>query len=86
MCVFDNNAHSWGRGSISHVQCGENNIAVSASYDKTLKIWDLDKPSCIHTLRNKSGHMKAITTFMWENSLVVSGGRDGMLCIWVKMF
>lgn len=71
------------KGSISQVQCGENNIALSSSYDKTVKIWDLDEPKCLNTLRNdKYGHTKAIQNFYWKNSLVVSGGRDALCCIW----
>eukprot|EP00761_Pharyngomonas_kirbyi_P012296 gb/GECH01012323.1/.p1 GENE.gb/GECH01012323.1/~~gb/GECH01012323.1/.p1 ORF type:complete len:363 (+),score=71.87 gb/GECH01012323.1/:1-1089(+) len=75
------------RASISKVKADENNVAVSASYDNTLKVWDLGKKSVIHTMkksnrRTSGGHSKPVLTFYWKNSLVFSGGRDAMLCVW----
>eukprot|EP01027_Heterolobosea_sp_BB2_P010956 GEZU01015996.1.p1 GENE.GEZU01015996.1~~GEZU01015996.1.p1 ORF type:complete len:335 (-),score=24.48 GEZU01015996.1:14-1018(-) len=72
-------------GSISQVQVDENNVAVSSSYDGTLKVWDLDQRSCIHTLQSKRGshgHSTAVNRFFWRNSLVISGGRDCSLALW----
>ncbi len=70
------------RGSISKVQCGPDNIALSASYDKTVKVWDLDSSQCISTLSDPRGHHKGIQNLLWRNSLVCSGGRDGIGCLW----
>jgi len=79
-CV-DLNGHT---GSISQVTCSPHiPIAVSSSYDKSLKVWSLENNSCMNTLINtKLGHDKAIRTFLWNNSLVCSGGRDGLVCMW----
>jgi WD40 repeat protein len=69
--------------SISLVKCAENrNIALSSSYDKTMKVWNLDNQQCLHTMTSKNGHKKAIRTFFWKNSLVCSGGSEGLVCIW----
>mmetsp|Transcript_12701 Transcript_12701/g.19082 ORF Transcript_12701/g.19082 Transcript_12701/m.19082 type:complete len:338 (-) Transcript_12701:28-1041(-) len=88
LCLWDRNSIKCKdllghRGSISKVACSQENLALSASYDKTLKVWDVDKGSLIHTLYNSNyGHTKAIRTFLWKNSLVVSGGREGLGCVW----
>lgn len=73
------------KGSISQVQVSQDgsNIGLSASYDTTLKVWDLDKQHCVHTLQHGKAHKKAVQTFFWENSLVVSGGKDAIMCTWV---
>lgn len=69
--------------SISQVKCAEKrNIAISASYDKTLKVWNLDKQECIHTMVSKNGHKNAIRNFFWKNSLLCSGDKDGRVGIW----
>ncbi|KAG2374164.1 hypothetical protein C9374_011001 [Naegleria lovaniensis] len=71
-------------GSISQVSCSPNlPVAISSSYDKSLKIWNLQNNTCMNTLINsKLGHDKAIKTFLWNNSLICSGGRDGLVCMW----
>ncbi|KAL9656999.1 hypothetical protein ABK040_007087 [Willaertia magna] len=56
---------------------------ISSSYDKSIKIWSLQNNNCMNTLQNtKLGHDKAIQTFLWNNSLICSGGRDGLICMW----
>lgn len=66
--------------SISLVKCDENNIAVSASYDASIKAWDLNRKACIQTLQDE--HMAPIFTFFWRNSLVASGDKSGKICFW----
>eukprot|EP00770_Monocercomonoides_exilis_P005777 MONOS_5749.1-p1 / transcript=MONOS_5749.1 / gene=MONOS_5749 / organism=Monocercomonoides_exilis_PA203 / gene_product=WD40 repeat containing protein / transcript_product=WD40 repeat containing protein / location=Mono_scaffold00172:16828-17888(-) / protein_length=277 / sequence_SO=supercontig / SO=protein_coding / is_pseudo=false len=53
--------------------------AISASYDKTLKIWDLNTCSCIRTL---TGHTGPVNDVIWRRSLCLSTGRDGLLIAW----
>lgn len=71
------------QASISKVQCAEHrNVAVSSSYDKTVKVWNLDTQQCLSTLTSKNGHKKAVRNFFWKNSLLCSAGSDGLVCIW----
>lgn len=69
--------------SVSRVRChNESNIGMSASYDTTLKVWDLDAARELHTLKSVNSHTRPVTEFFWKNALAVSGGRDGLLCAW----
>ena len=56
------------------------NIAVTAAYDSSLLIWNLDTLECLQGLFN--GHKDSVMEFEWVNSLVVSGGRDGSMAVW----
>jgi WD40 repeat protein len=67
-------------GSISKVKVDGNNVAITAAYDSSLLVWNLDTRECCQGLFN--GHKDAIMDFEWANSLVVSGSRDGSLAVW----
>eukprot|EP00735_Rhodelphis_limneticus_P001811 TRINITY_DN12503_c0_g1::TRINITY_DN12503_c0_g1_i1::g.15063::m.15063 TRINITY_DN12503_c0_g1::TRINITY_DN12503_c0_g1_i1::g.15063 ORF type:complete len:448 (+),score=89.94,sp/Q969H0/FBXW7_HUMAN/28.81/4e-22,sp/Q969H0/FBXW7_HUMAN/25.26/5e-18,WD40/PF00400.27/0.00038,WD40/PF00400.27/0.021,WD40/PF00400.27/8.1e-08,WD40/PF00400.27/5.4e-06,WD40/PF00400.27/5,WD40/PF00400.27/0.22,WD40/PF00400.27/0.51,PQQ_3/PF13570.1/2.4e+02,PQQ_3/PF13570.1/5.4,PQQ_3/PF13570.1/0.84,PQQ_3/PF13570.1/68,PQQ_3/PF13570.1/1.3e+04,PQQ_ len=55
-------------------------IAVSASYDKTLKVWNVSRKKELSTL---SGHSGPVLDFAWSDSgVLVSGGRDGLVIAW----
>lgn len=65
-------------------------LAVSSSYDKTLKIWNLmsspsprskSPPSCVATLQ---GHKGAVTTFSVgsDGKTIMSGSRVGEVALW----
>jgi len=61
--------------SISKVRCIEN-TACSASYDKTLRLWDIAKKKELATLM---GHTASVMDFVWSNdcSWIGSGDRGG---------
>ncbi len=67
-------------GSVSKVMVDENNIAISASYDRSLLIWDLSKKTCEAGLFD--GHDDAVMSFDWKNSLCVSADRKGGVTVW----
>lgn len=67
-------------GSISKVKVDPNNIAVSAAYDSSLLVWNLNTRECLTGLFQ--GHKDAVMEFEWVNSLVVSGSRDGGVTLW----
>ena len=58
----------------------QNNVAVSASYDASLLVWNLNTLECVNALFK--GHRNACLTFEWNNSLIVSGGKDGSVAFW----
>jgi WD40 repeat protein len=62
------------------VKVDQHNIAVTAAYDSSLLVWNLDTLECVSGLFN--GHKDAVMEFEWYNSLAVSGGRDGSMAVW----
>ena len=56
-------------------------LALTASFDYTLKLWDLDRQAVLQTLR---GHDGAVTTvaFLPDSRHALSGGDDGTLRLW----
>jgi WD40 repeat protein len=66
--------------TISKIISDERNVGISASYDSSLLVWNLDNIECLQGLFN--GHKEAVVEFEWKNSLVVSGDRGGSMAIW----
>ena len=52
---------------------------MSASWDKTIKVWDNSVMSLMHTF---VGHKAQINTLDLAPNIIASGGRDGMVNIW----
>lgn len=83
LCLWDRRAvrcdnlsdHS---SSISHLQVDSRNIAISSSYDKTMIVWDLQRLKKINSLEGTA----PVITFAWNNSLAVSGERNGAGHFW----
>jgi WD40 repeat protein len=53
---------------------------ISASWDKTLKVWDLDSDKEPDTLSGHTSAVKAVA--VTKNGRVVSGARDATLKVW----
>ena len=66
--------------TISTILVDENNVGISASYDASLLVWNLDTMECLQGLFN--GHKDAVIEFAWAQSLCVSGDRSGGMTIW----
>ena len=64
--------------SVSEVRAS-GSIAISSSYDRTLKLWDCDRGACLGTL---SGHKQPVMEFLWNHSTLVSGDRGGAVRAW----
>jgi WD40 repeat protein len=54
---------------------------VSASYDNTLKVWDVATGECVATLEGHSGSVKSVAISP-DGRRVVSGSGDGTLKLW----
>ena len=55
------------------------NIIVSGSTDRTLKVWNAESGTCVHTLY---GHTSTVRCMHLHDSKVVSGSRDATLRMW----
>ncbi|KAI1315081.1 hypothetical protein EDD11_001323 [Mortierella claussenii] len=58
---------------------GSPRIVVSASGDKTIKIWSFETGECLRTLE---GHARGIACIQFEGNLIVSGSSDRSIKIW----
>jgi len=52
---------------------------ISASFDKTIKVWNLRTWKCQQTLE---GHTKAIKALAVSGSILFSGSNDGTIMVW----
>ncbi|CAK9030082.1 unnamed protein product [Durusdinium trenchii] len=55
--------------------------AISCSTDCTLKIWDLEKATCVNTLRGHGDGVMSLTVD-WKSRYAVSGSHDCTLRVW----
>lgn len=55
------------------------NIIISGSIDKTIRIWDINTGNCIKKL---VGHTATINSVVVKNNLIISGSDDTTIRIW----
>ena len=55
--------------------------AVSAGWDRTLKVWDLESAACLRTLKGHSGDVNAVALHP-DGSRAVSASDDETLKVW----
>jgi len=58
---------------------GSPRVVVSASGDKTIKIWSFETGECLRTLE---GHARGIACIQFEGNIIVSGSSDRSIKIW----
>lgn len=82
-CKFtvEQNAHTDWVSAVKFYQDTKNPIVVSASWDKTIKVWDNQTMSLKHTF---VGHKAQINSLDMapKTSYLASGGKDGLAIIW----
>ena len=54
---------------------------ISASWDKTIKIWDSDTGICLNTLEGHSKEVRSIALTL-DGRIIVSGFSDRSIKIW----
>ena len=58
-----------------------NQLVVSGSGDKTLRLWDVASGKCVKTLEGHSNGVNSVC-FSKDDKLVVSGSYDRTLRLW----
>jgi len=59
----------------------DNKFIISGSYDKTIKIWDVQTGECLKILKGHNGRIESIAISS-DNKFIVSGSGDGTIKIW----
>jgi len=79
--TVDSNQHTDAVSCVRFFQQKQPSICVTASWDKTIKVWDNTYMSLMYTFK---GHSAQITTIdLVENSnYLASGSRDGKVMVW----
>ena len=57
----------------------KDNLIISGSWDKTIRIWELDSGKCLKTLE---GHTNFVRSVAIKYNLIISGSDDNTIRIW----
>jgi len=82
-CKFtvEQNAHTDWVSSVKFFQDAKNALVVSASWDKTIKVWDNQTMSLRHTFVGHKAQINSLDIAP-TTCYLASGGRDGQAFIW----
>eukprot|EP00667_Euglena_gracilis_P008565 EG_transcript_8678 len=69
------------KASVSKVESNSSDIVISASYDRTLMVWDCTTATA-NCAKILTGHKKPVMDFIWYHNHLVSGDREGILKKW----
>ena len=83
-CIGSINAHVNDIYSLAMIECDDKVCIVSTSWDKTIKIWDLESQLVMTTLHNNSS-ITAMAVFMNGNEACLATGDTGKnVKLWMK--
>ena len=68
--------------SVSQVAVNHLGIAVSSSYDRTLRVWDCNAGVQGKQLAVLSAHSQPVMQFVWFGGCILSGDRKGQVILW----
>ncbi|KAJ3024584.1 UNVERIFIED_CONTAM: hypothetical protein HDU68_007985 [Siphonaria sp. JEL0065] len=71
--------HQEGVRSLAHFP--NNEFFVSASEDKTLKVWNIETGECVQTLGGHDGCVASVVVSK-DSKIIVSGSWDGTVRVW----
>lgn len=60
-------------------QYDNNNLLMTGSYDKTIKVWNVETGKLVRTL---TGHSRGVRTLAFDDQKLISGGLDGTIKVW----
>ena len=75
-CILTLEGHNW---AIFCLRLVSRNLLVSASYDSSIKLWNLVNGRCINTL---NGHTSSILCIDANEDYIYSGSHDKTIKIW----
>jgi WD40 repeat protein len=74
-------AHDWQCSSVDFHPAG--NMIASASWDRTIKIWDVEEQTLLRTIDREGGHTRPITSVKWHpNGALIATTSAGMCSGW----
>lgn len=87
--VRDDGSVGYARRALTgHSQCvqdvvisGDTNFALSGSWDKTLRLWDLNVGETVRTFQGHTSDVNSVA-FSADNRQIVSGSRDRTVKLW----
>jgi F-box/WD-40 domain protein MET30 len=54
-------------------------VLITGSYDRTVRVWNLDTGEAVHVLR---GHTRAVRALQFDQMLLFTGAMDGTVRMW----
>eukprot|EP00045_Choanoeca_perplexa_P006654 m.57311 g.57311 ORF g.57311 m.57311 type:complete len:570 (-) comp13720_c0_seq1:150-1859(-) len=75
-------AHDWQCSSVDFHPAG--NMIASGSWDRTIKIWDVEEKTLLRTIDREDGHTRPVTSVKWHpnGALIASTSADNTTCLW----